>query len=107
MLRPNILGATRQTHAHPVAPRAEVEVLTGHPEEDGTRPLGSLGPGEYFGDMALLKRSLRTASVRSRTYCDLFFIKSHPLHALLIDYANDKKQIEINAMKFFSKDGGS
>jgi CRP-like cAMP-binding protein len=33
----------------------------------GGRPVGSLGPGEYFGEIAVLDKSLRSASVIART----------------------------------------
>eukprot|EP00741_Cyanophora_paradoxa_P020934 tig00021319_g20210.t1 len=42
--------------------------------------------GEYFGEIALLYADKRTASVRAKTYCDLFTLHKHDLDEVLMDY---------------------
>eukprot|EP00741_Cyanophora_paradoxa_P020294 tig00021244_g19588.t1 len=62
--------------------RGFVEVCS----EDGTRVFKTMSDGEYFGEIALLLADKRTASVRARTYCDLFCLEKADLEELLEDY---------------------
>lgn len=48
--------------------RGEVEVLGG---DDRTR-VATLGDGDFFGELALLTRQPRSASIRALDYCDLY-----------------------------------
>jgi NADH dehydrogenase len=60
----------------------EVEVLRG--ESDGKKTLlATLGPGEYFGEMALLSKQQRTATVMGRTRGSLVSVKRGDFKALL------------------------
>lgn len=52
---------------------------------DGKTVYRTLGPGSFFGEMALLERSRRTASVRARSYCDLYVLKKDDLDRVLTD----------------------
>lgn len=60
----------------------ELDVL--HP--DGSMVLASLGPGEFFGELALLARMRRTATIQARAYCDLSVFAQFELDRLLDRY---------------------
>jgi NADH dehydrogenase len=60
----------------------EVEVLREDLEGRQT-VLATLGPGEYFGEMALLSKQLRSATVRSRTKGSLVSVRRGDFAALL------------------------
>eukprot|EP00276_Gloeochaete_wittrockiana_P008500 CAMPEP_0184663492 /NCGR_PEP_ID=MMETSP0308-20130426/48306_1 /TAXON_ID=38269 /ORGANISM="Gloeochaete witrockiana, Strain SAG 46.84" /LENGTH=610 /DNA_ID=CAMNT_0027106249 /DNA_START=315 /DNA_END=2148 /DNA_ORIENTATION=+ len=62
--------------------KGTVEILG----EDGTTIYSSLGEGSYFGEIALLYSDKRTASVRARTYCDVFILSREDLERVLVDY---------------------
>jgi hypothetical protein len=46
----------------------------------------ALAEGDYFGDLSLLLREQRTASVRAVTFCDLFFLRRERFEAIREDY---------------------
>jgi CRP-like cAMP-binding protein len=53
-------------------------------ESDGKKTLlATLGPGEYFGEMALLSKQQRTATVMGRTRGSLVSVKRGDFKALL------------------------
>ncbi|MBK7401153.1 MAG: ion transporter [Myxococcales bacterium] len=56
----------------------EVEVLLG----EGRAPI-VLGHGDFFGELALLERVTRTATVRARSDCRLLELESDDLHELM------------------------
>jgi len=45
--------------------------------------LATLGPGSYFGEMALLSSEPRNASVRAREYCEMYTLEKGALAELL------------------------
>ncbi len=53
--------------------------------DDGTR-LGTIGEGEFFGEIAALTGSPRTATVRATTGCDLLFLASASFRRILHDF---------------------
>ena len=53
-----------------------------------TKLLTEMGPGDYFGEMAALIESPRTASVRTLTDCDIAVIDSGTFRNLIKQYGN-------------------
>ena len=51
--------------------RGRVDVVA----RDGTTVITTLGPGEFFGEIALLLSTPRSASVRAVAYCDLYALE--------------------------------
>lgn len=64
--------------------RVQVEKKAG----ETTKLLMEMGPGEYFGEMAALIESPRTASVRTLTDCDIAVIDSKTFRDLIKQYGN-------------------
>ena len=50
---------------------------------DGSMVLATLGPQEFFGELALLTRMRRTATIQAKTYCDLSVLSRYQLDRLL------------------------
>jgi glucose-6-phosphate 1-dehydrogenase len=66
----------------------EVDVLDG----DG-HVINTLGPGSFFGEMALLLAEPRTASIRTRQQCDLFALDKADFLRVLRDHPEFAKPI--------------
>jgi glucose-6-phosphate 1-dehydrogenase len=58
----------------------DVEVL------DGDKVLATLGAGSVFGETSLLLSEKRTASIRAKTYCDLFVLDKADFNKVLRDH---------------------
>lgn len=58
------------------------------------RLLAQLGPGAFFGEIALLDRSPRTASIKTRTYCDLYRLGRDDFEQILDQYPDFKNYIQ-------------
>ena len=54
-----------------VIERGDVEVVRRDPNDGREQLLAVLGPGDFFGEVALIDRSLRVASVRARTVVEV------------------------------------
>ncbi len=63
----------------------EVEIVA-EQEEGGEKILGVLTEGEYFGEMALLKRKTAMATVRSRTFVEIVQIPAKTFFQVLADH---------------------
>jgi glucose-6-phosphate 1-dehydrogenase len=69
----------------------QVEVLDG-----GGAKLGTLQPGDYFGELSLLFSQPRSASVRALTHCDLFVLDQTDFAKILKvypEFANSVQEI--------------
>ena len=53
---------------------------------DGTRPIATLGPGDFFGEIALLDGRPRTATVRAEGISRLLVIGHREFHALMDEF---------------------
>jgi voltage-gated potassium channel len=59
-----------------------VEILS----EDGGERHGTLADGAYFGDLSLLLKERRTASVKALTYCEVFILTSAQFNRIRNEY---------------------
>jgi CRP-like cAMP-binding protein len=59
----------------------QAEVRIGH--GDAARTVATLGPGEFFGEMALLTGEVRSATVVAVTDLDCYRLDKHGFHAML------------------------
>jgi CRP/FNR family transcriptional regulator, cyclic AMP receptor protein len=53
---------------------------------DGHRPVATLGPGEFFGEIALVESRPRTATVRAEGIVRLLVIGHREFHALMDEF---------------------
>jgi ABC-type multidrug transport system fused ATPase/permease subunit len=70
----------------------QLDVLVAGPA--GERRVSSLGPGDFFGEMALVDRAPRNATVRAATPCRLFALTAADLRALLERHPSIRSEIE-------------
>jgi voltage-gated potassium channel len=59
--------------------------------------LGTLGPGEYFGEMALLGRHPRNATTRALTPLDVLVLPGSDFSALAESLTEFRKEFEESA----------
>jgi CRP-like cAMP-binding protein len=57
------------------------------------RVINTLGPGSFFGEMALLLAEPRTASIRARQQCDLFALDKADFVRVLHDHPEFAKPL--------------
>ncbi len=62
--------------------RGSVEVIS----KDGVTVFATLTDGDFFGEMALVLETSRTASVRALEYCDLYALGKEPFERILARY---------------------
>jgi len=72
--------------------KGAVEVV----DPDGTTVLGRLSDGDFFGELALLHRQRRSATVRALDYCDVYILDKEGFDrtlALYPDFAENVRRI--------------
>ena len=70
--------------------RGEVDVIS----EDGSITYATLASGQFFGEIALLLSTPRTATVRARVYCDLYVLDKETFDNILQRYPGFAKNVE-------------
>jgi hypothetical protein len=60
----------------------EVEIVS----EDGEDHYGTLEDGDYFGDLSLILKEKRTASVKALTYCEVFILTTTEFNRVKNEY---------------------
>jgi voltage-gated potassium channel len=73
--------------------RGKLEVLS----KDGQTVLSTLKDGDFFGEIALVLRQSRSASVRALTYCDLYRLDRDLFDRVLARYPEVAAKIEARA----------
>ena len=62
--------------------------------EDENITYATLSAGQFFGEIALLLSTPRTATVRSRVYCDLYVLDKDTFDSILQRYPNFAMEVE-------------
>jgi CRP/FNR family transcriptional regulator, cyclic AMP receptor protein len=57
------------------------------------RSLGTRGPGDFIGEIALLEQTPRTATVTAKTPLRVFVLTSKDFHHLLEEYPNVERKV--------------
>ena len=70
--------------------RGEVDVTN----EEGSVTYATLTSGQFFGEIALLLSTPRTATVKSREYCDLYVLDKETFDNILQRYPSFAKNVE-------------
>jgi len=73
----------------------EVEILRG-PEQ---RRADTMGPGNFFGEIALFTEGVRTASVRALTFTEVYWLSKAAFDRVAARYPSEVKPIETKARK--------
>jgi len=80
----------------------EVEVV--HDEGGGERPVGRLGPGQFFGEIGLLTpEARRTATVRAITAIEVLTLDRSAFAALISGSAQPRRDLETQMAKRLSE----
>ncbi|MDH5719045.1 MAG: cyclic nucleotide-binding domain-containing protein [Spirochaetia bacterium] len=75
--------------------KGDLEVLA----EPNNKVVASLSEGNFFGEIALLESSPRTATIRAADYCDLYMLHKNAFEKVLKDYPDFASQIRKQAAK--------
>lgn len=62
----------------------------------------TIGPGQFFGEIALLTRERRTASCRAATFCELWTLLRSDVDAVLKDYPEVAERMQAMAQERLS-----
>ncbi|MBL8032715.1 MAG: ion transporter [Leptospiraceae bacterium] len=73
--------------------RGRVEIVS----EDGKTVFATLSDGSFFGEIALLFSSERTASVRAADYCDLYTLDKFTFDSVLAKFPDIAHQVQTMA----------
>eukprot|EP01064_Diplonema_japonicum_P009203 TRINITY_DN1667_c1_g2_i1.p1 TRINITY_DN1667_c1_g2~~TRINITY_DN1667_c1_g2_i1.p1 ORF type:complete len:576 (+),score=135.60 TRINITY_DN1667_c1_g2_i1:94-1821(+) len=82
--------------------KGSLEVIIDFPLEDGTlieKTVCTLKEGQHFGEIALLCRSKRSATIRTREFCDLFMLKAEDFRLLMLANPEMATEMRRHAME--------
>jgi len=68
-----------------------------------TRPLATLAPGEFFGEMSLVEPAVRSATVRAHQLCEVFRLPHFALANLLDDDPGALHLVLVTIIRVLSK----
>jgi len=74
--------------------RGELEVC----RSDSDEPVATLAAGDFFGEIALFLDEPRSASVRARTYCDVYALSKEAFRQVFDRFPESVAQIEAKAL---------
>jgi CRP-like cAMP-binding protein/CheY-like chemotaxis protein len=60
-----------------------VDILISGPDSSSEQVVATLGPGDYFGEMALLTGETRSASVKTKDSCEMFLLHQNDFDVIL------------------------
>ncbi len=63
-----------------------------------------LKAGSFFGEIALLKSIPRTASIRAKDYCELYYLEKEVFDKVLVRYAYFSERVKAEAERLLDKD---
>jgi CRP-like cAMP-binding protein len=72
--------------------RGEIEVL-----DASGKVVATLGEGDFFGEISLLTSDPRRATIRAKSYCDLFMLDKNDFAHVLRDRPQFMKSIQDTA----------
>ena len=84
-----------------VIARGEVDVV--RPDSGGTlKTLATLGPGKFFGEMSLIDKEVRSATVRARSECELLHLTAENLTSFRKNHRDGFTFVMINIARVLS-----
>ncbi len=78
-----------------------VEVVS----KDGKEVYATLKDGDFFGEIALLLKQPRNATIRSVEYCDLYSLSKESFDLVISNYPHFEKDIQLMAQERMNKGG--
>jgi CRP-like cAMP-binding protein len=60
---------------------------------DGNKPISTLGPGDFFGEIALIESVPRTATVRAEGIARLMVVGHREFHALMDEFPEVRRAV--------------
>ena len=80
------------------------EVDVEHPQASGpSKKLATLGAPEFFGEMSLIDKEYRSASVRARTECALLQLSNENIHSFSKVYREGFTWLVVNIARVLSQ----
>ncbi len=79
--------------------KGEVEVVS----KDGNQVYATIKDGDFFGEIALLLKQPRNATIRAVGYCDLYLLSKESFDKVISDFPDFEKNIQKMAKERMSK----